>query len=129
MPWAAMRGVYRLLGLVRRYGAGPVDTACARALDLDVISVMKIASMLEKATENTLPLLPGRGGAANARFARDPAEYATPAASNGTVLTTGGTSLATGRTSPASRGAGLANAGTTPLSLAPSLDTQKETAR
>ena len=31
-----MRQVYRLLGLVRRYGPGPVDTACARALDLDV---------------------------------------------------------------------------------------------
>jgi hypothetical protein len=29
-----MRQVYRLLGLVR-YGPGPVDTACGRALDLD----------------------------------------------------------------------------------------------
>ncbi len=50
-----MRQVYRLLGLVRRYGPGPVDTACGRALDLDVVSVTKIASMLEKATENTPP--------------------------------------------------------------------------
>ena len=42
-PWARMRAVYRLLGLVRRYGADPVETACARALELDVVSVMKIS--------------------------------------------------------------------------------------
>ena len=61
LPWTKMRQVYRLLGLVRRYGPGPVDTACARALDLDVVSVTKIASMLEKATENTpLPPRPAR---------------------------------------------------------------------
>ena len=29
LPWTKMRQVYRLLGLVRRYGPGPVDTACA----------------------------------------------------------------------------------------------------
>ncbi len=48
-----MRQVYRLLGLVRRYGPAPVDTACGRALDLDVVSVTKIAAMLEQATENS----------------------------------------------------------------------------
>ena len=57
-----MRQVYRLLGLVRRYGPGPVDTACARALELDVVSVTKIASMLEKATENAAPPPRPRGG-------------------------------------------------------------------
>ncbi len=46
LPWTRMRAVYRLLGLVRRYGPGPVDTACSRALDLHVVSVTKIASML-----------------------------------------------------------------------------------
>ena len=51
MPWTRMRTVYRLLGLARRYGADPVNTACARALDVDVVSVTKIASMLEKAAE------------------------------------------------------------------------------
>jgi hypothetical protein len=50
-----MRQVYRLLGLVRRYGPGPVDQACARALEVDVVNVTKIASMLERATENTPP--------------------------------------------------------------------------
>jgi transposase len=74
LPWTKMRQVYRLLGLVRRYGPGPVDAACQRALDLDVINVTKIASMLEKATENT-PLPPRPASAATARFARDPAEY------------------------------------------------------
>jgi transposase len=74
LPWTKMRQVYRLLGLVRRYGPGPVDTACQRALELDVINVTKIASMLEKATENTPPP-PRPAVAATARFARDPAEY------------------------------------------------------
>jgi transposase len=74
LPWTKMRQVYRLLGLVRRYGPRPVDTACARALDLDVVNVTKITSMLEKATENT-PLPQRPAPAATARFARDPAEY------------------------------------------------------
>lgn len=76
LPWTRMRQVYRLLGLARRYGPGPVDTACCRALELDVVNVTKIASMLEKATENAPPL-PRPAVAAAARFARDPAEYRT----------------------------------------------------
>lgn len=80
LPWTRMRQVYRLLGLVKRYGAQPVDTACGRALELDVVSVPKIAAMLEKATENT-PAEPPRAasGLAPARFARDPHEYRSPA--------------------------------------------------
>jgi transposase len=74
LPWTKMRQVYRLLGLVRRYGPGPVDQACTRALEVDVVNVTKIASMLEKATENTPPP-PRPPAAATARFARDPAEY------------------------------------------------------
>jgi hypothetical protein len=74
LPWTRMRQVYRLLGLVRRYGPGPVEAACQKALDLDVVNVTKIASMLEKATENT-PLPPRPAVARAARFARDPAEY------------------------------------------------------
>src|SRR5689334_19549463 len=77
LPWTKMRQVYRLLGLVRRYGAGPVETACARALEFDVVNVTKIASMLEKATENTAPPPRPAVAAAAARFARDPAEYRT----------------------------------------------------
>ncbi len=76
LPWTRMRAVYRLLGLVRRYGPGPVETACSRSLDLDVVSVAKIASMLEKAIEREQPVLPVAAGASTGRFARDPAEYA-----------------------------------------------------
>ena len=53
-----MRSVYRLQGLVTRYGPDPVETACSRALDLDVVSVSKIAAMLAKATETQQPMLP-----------------------------------------------------------------------
>lgn len=75
LPWTRMRQVYRLLGLVRRYGEGAVNTACGRALALDVITVTKIASMLEQASENTPPPLPPPLAPTTARFARDPAEF------------------------------------------------------
>jgi transposase len=76
LPWTRMRQVYRLLALARRYGQGPVNTACGRALALDVINVTKIASMLEQASENTpTPLPPQPATIGAARFARDPAEF------------------------------------------------------
>jgi hypothetical protein len=75
LPWTRMRQVYRLLGLACRYGDTPVNTACGRALQLDVVSVTKIASMLEKAAENTPTPLPPPVAAGAARFARDPAEF------------------------------------------------------
>jgi transposase len=74
LPWTRMRSVYRLLGLVRRYGPGPVEAACGRSLDLDVVSVSKIAAMLERATEQQ-PVLPAAAGSPGGRFARDPSEY------------------------------------------------------
>jgi len=81
LPWTRMRQVYRLLGLVKRYDAAPTDTACGRALDLDVVSVSKIAAMLEKATENAEAPPPRAAcGLAPARFARDPREYRTTSA-------------------------------------------------
>lgn len=89
LPWTRMRSVYRLQGLVARYGPGPVEVACGRALDLDVVSVSKIAAMLERATEHTHPALPAMPTLASGhnptggRFARDPREYArTPAPSH-----------------------------------------------
>lgn len=75
LPWTRMRAVYRLLGLVRRYGPEPVDAACERSLDLDVVSVSKIAAMLDKAREREQPVLPAAAGSPGGRFARDPAEY------------------------------------------------------
>jgi hypothetical protein len=75
LPWTRMRSVYRLLGLIRRYGSDPVEAACARSLDLDVVSVSKIASMLAKATEREQPVLPAVAGSSGGRFARNPNEY------------------------------------------------------
>lgn len=76
LPWTRMRQVYRLLGLARRYGDAAVNTACGKALEVDVVSVSKIASMLEKACESS-PAPPPRRGAGAGRFARDAAEFAT----------------------------------------------------
>jgi transposase len=76
LPWTRMRAVYRLLGLARRYGDQATNSACAKALDVDVISVTKIESMLKRRTENN-PVPAPRVVADNARFARDPREYAT----------------------------------------------------
>ena len=94
LPWTRMRSVYRLLGLVRRYGPGPVETACSRSLDLDVVSVSKIASMLEKAIESEQPVLPVAAGATTSRFARDPAQYALPGPAHLTLIRGGASGTA-----------------------------------
>jgi transposase len=87
LPWTRMRSVYRLLGLVRRYGPDPVEAACERSLDLDVVSVSKIAAMLTKATEREQPVLPAAAGSPGGRFVRDPAEYSGRQARAGVQLT------------------------------------------
>ncbi len=72
-----MRTVYRLLGLVRSYGPQAVDAACARALELDVVDVTKIARMLEQARERERPAQPAKVVGGTSRFVRDAAEFAT----------------------------------------------------
>lgn len=87
LPWTKMRQVYRLLGLVKKYGADAVDTACGKALEFDVVAVGKISSMLEKAVESTPIAAPkAAAGGAPARFARDASEYR-PARSTGRSAT------------------------------------------
>jgi hypothetical protein len=54
-----------------------VDTACGKALDVDVVNVTKIASMLDKGTNGASGPQPRPAATAAARFARDPGEYAT----------------------------------------------------
>jgi hypothetical protein len=88
LPWTRMRSVYRLQGLVRRHGADRVEQACSVALDLDVVSVTKIASMLERATEKTAPALPRAVGDTPTRFSRDPNEFRTPTTSLTVVTNT-----------------------------------------
>jgi hypothetical protein len=39
LPWTKMRQVYRLLGLVKKWGAARVEQACRRALDAEAIDV------------------------------------------------------------------------------------------
>jgi len=77
LPWTQMRHCYRLLGLVRRYGAGRVDTACGKALELDVVDVLRVDRMLQQALE-TGPPLPERprGKVVHLRFARPASDFA-----------------------------------------------------
>ena len=75
LPWTRMRTVYRLLGLVRAYGADAVQAACARALELDVVDVTKITRTLEQARENQPAQPPAKVVGGPARFARDAAEF------------------------------------------------------
>jgi hypothetical protein len=51
LPWTKMRQVYALLGLVKRWGPGPVEAACERALEAEAVSVALIGRMIERATE------------------------------------------------------------------------------
>jgi transposase len=77
LPWTRMRHLYRLLGLVQRYGPARVDQACARALDLDVVDVTRVDRMLAKALEAAPPepTRPARSGTV-LRFARPASDFA-----------------------------------------------------
>jgi transposase len=75
LPWTSMRSVYRLLGLTRSYGAPAVDAACARALELDVVDMRKIARILEQASEAQPAPAEKVVVGGPARFARDNTEY------------------------------------------------------
>lgn len=73
LPWSRMRHVYRLLGLARRHGPAVTDEACARALEVGVVDVVRIQRMLEKglATRRLLKSTPPpRSKGTVLRFAR-----------------------------------------------------------
>src|SRR5271157_4700365 len=100
LPWTRMRAVYALIGLCRTYGSDPVEQACAAALELDVISVGKIKSIVEKGTGKQAAQAAARSRQAGdaaarvtaARFARDPREFATSTGVRMQVLPGGDTS-------------------------------------
>src|SRR6267142_941340 len=100
LPWTRMRAVYALIGLARTYGSEPVEQACAAALELDVISVAKIKSIVEKGTGKQAAQAAARSRQAGdaaarvaaARFARDPREFATATGVRMQVLPGGDTS-------------------------------------
>lgn len=76
LPWTRMRAVYRLLGLVGKWGADRVDDACRRALDAEAVDVGLIGRMLERATETDSDQRPPAGTVVAGRFARDADEFA-----------------------------------------------------
>jgi transposase len=76
LPWTRMRQVYRLLGLVKKWGDERVDQACQRALEAEAIDVNLISRMLERAREAAQPTMPAPPNVIQGRFFRDPAEFA-----------------------------------------------------
>lgn len=87
-PWSRFRHVYRLLGLVARYGAGVVNQACGEALALDVVEVIRVDRMLQKGLVGRAAVAavsapgPSTGTATvgKHRFERDASEFRTGAA-------------------------------------------------
>jgi transposase len=77
LPWTKMRQVYRLLGLVKKWGPGRVEQACQRALDAEAVDVNLVSRMLERGREGTEPDERPDPVVIQGRFARDPSEFAT----------------------------------------------------
>ena len=76
LPWTKMRRVYRLLGLVRRYGSARVEAACRKALELEAPDVGLIARIVERAGEHQdLPAPDPPGTLVQLRFARPESEF------------------------------------------------------
>jgi hypothetical protein len=75
LPWTRMRRVYRLLGLVDKWGASRVEEACRRALDAEAVDVNLVARMLERARESTEPDARPSPVVIQGRFARDVSEF------------------------------------------------------
>jgi hypothetical protein len=77
LPWTRMRQVYRLLGLVRKYGAECVNEACGRALEVEAVNVGLIGRMLERAVQRDGGVvITTTGRVVTGRFARDVSEFA-----------------------------------------------------
>ena len=77
LPWTKMRQVYALLGLVNKWGAERVETACASALAHEAVNVGLIGRMLERASESDDAAPAPAPVVVSTRFARDAAEFAT----------------------------------------------------
>ena len=79
LPWTRMRKVDKLLSLVKRFGAERVEQACRRTLEFEVVDVVRVQRMLERALEHERKEAGGQLRLApilRPRFARDPAEFA-----------------------------------------------------
>ena len=73
--WTKMRQVYRLLGLVKKWGAARVEEACRRALEAEAVDVNLVARMIERARESSEPETRPDPVVIQGRFARDPSEF------------------------------------------------------
>lgn len=76
LPWTRMRQVYALLGLVRRYGDTRVNEACITALAAEMLSIRRLARLLELAAP--VPPTPPARVLPLARYLRPAAHYALP---------------------------------------------------
>jgi transposase len=76
LPWTKMRQVYRLLGLVKKWGPERVELACSRALEAEAVDVNLVSRMLERAREDADPDVAPQPVVIQGRFARDPSEFA-----------------------------------------------------
>ncbi len=76
LPWTKMRQVYRLLGLVKKWGPERVEQACRRALEAEAVDVNLVSRMLERAREDTDADVRPEPVVIQGRFARDPSEFA-----------------------------------------------------
>ena len=75
LPWTKMRQVYALLGLVKKWGPGRVEAACARAAEAEAYSVGLIGRMLERGTEGHAAPVPIQARLVPARFVRPDADF------------------------------------------------------
>lgn len=76
-PWRCMRLLFRLLGLVRRFGARRVDETCALAIAADMFDVFRLERMLKLAAPPAPEPEPARVIQAG-RFLRPASDYALP---------------------------------------------------
>jgi transposase len=76
LPWTKMRQVYRLLGLVKKWGPERVELACSRALEAEAVDVNLVSRMLERAREEAAADVAPEPVVIQGRFARDPSEFA-----------------------------------------------------
>lgn len=77
LPWARMRQLYMLLGLVKRYGARRVDETCTLAVAADMADVFRLDRMLKLAVPPAPPPAPARV-IPMGRYLRPASDYALP---------------------------------------------------
>lgn len=86
LPWTRMRRVYALLGLVRKYGAAPVEQACAIALGAEMLSAHRLKRMLLLGSPVAAAPAPPHPPSPPARYLRPVEQSALPLAAGTTKV-------------------------------------------